>query len=100
MAFCWNSAIPRDMILTQRSRAARWGGRKPRVMRMTRAVLATRSRSLSLVEEESRAPSSAAKGSASARPQTISTKRSEKACFCGTGRDGSSSMVSVIRHRR
>ena len=92
--------MPRDMVRTQRSMARRWTPRNPSVMRRTRGVLATRSYSLAVVDEDSDAPSLCAKSAASSRPATTSTKRRQNCCFRAVHKAGSSSIVSVIRQRR
>ena len=89
--------MPRDMTRTQRSMARRWVVRNPWVMRTTRAVLATRSCSRSVLDDDSRAPSSRENGATSPRPVTTSMKRSENVRFCAGESAGSSSMVSAIR---
>ena len=90
--------MPRDMTRTQRSMARRWAAPNPRVTRTTRAVLAIRSCSRSVLDDDSSAPSSRENGVTSPPPVTTAMKRSENARFCAGDSAGSSSMVSAIRH--
>ena len=92
--------MPSAMTRTQRARARRCPPPNRLVMRMTVGVLATRSRSPAVVDDDSEAASSRPKPSASARPSTTPTKRSANRRFCGGDSAGSSSMLSVMRHSR
>ncbi len=85
---------------THRAIAWRCLLRSPRVMRTTRTVLATRSRSLPVVDDDKALVRSPPKAVASSRPATTSTKRSPNRRFSGAVNAASSSMQSAIRHSK